>query len=102
MRRNGRRPTRGDLNSGGCPLPTLAVRFIGDPQNLADAEARLRAALPGSRLVSKAPGLFVLEAVAAELLGTVPSDWTIYEPTIADVDPPKFDWDRIKRSIGGE
>jgi hypothetical protein len=76
-----------------------ALRFTGDRWHVVEAEARLLRVLPAECVVRKAEGLFqVVDLAAVSGVGSLPSDWVLYEPTYLDFGQPAFDYQRLMRS----
>jgi hypothetical protein len=77
----------------------LAVRYIGDGGAQA-AEEALRALLPEATLVRKVPGVLEVSApIPQDLAARLPNDWQLYQPTEADIAPPRLNVERIRQLL---
>jgi hypothetical protein len=68
----------------------LAVRYLGDGGAQA-AEEALRTVHPDANFVRKVAGVFeVCVPVPPDLATRLPRDWQLYEPTEAEIAPPRL------------
>lgn len=77
----------------------LAVRYLGGGGAEA-AEEALRALLPETTLVRKVAGVLeVCAPVPPDLAARLPKDWQLYQPTEADIAPPRLNIQRIRQLL---
>lgn len=74
-----------------------ALRYEGK-LSAEEAEAALRAALPGVKLVRKTAAVFAVSALPSEAL--VPPGWVLYQASAAEVAPPALKGAQIRKHLG--
>lgn len=78
---------------------SLAIRYLGDNGKEA-AEDALRALLPDARLVRKVAGVLeVCAPMPPDLAARLPRDWLMYQPTEADIAPPRLNLQKVRKHL---